>query len=190
MKKSILTVAAVFIASIFVANAQTATASGDVTVNINLHKFQSLTINQSEVNIDFVNQNDYENGSSSDVIEGHLTVSSTGGFAVKVQNVTVGTKLVNGETKTLGNANSPIQIVSTEATKALTDAQYANNVTLEQNATVVSSTKGQFNKDVNVQYFANTDVFTNFQLAEGGYVDNSTATTQYKVQVTYTITVN
>lgn len=187
MKKSILTAAVVLVAGLMGANAQT---SGDVTVNINLHKFQSLTINQNDVNINFQDENDYLNGASSDVIANHLQVSSTGGFVVKVENLTVGTQTANGETKTLGNSDSPIHVITSEGTNKLTDATYANNVKLEKDAVVVSSSKGQFNKDVNVQYVANTDVFTNFALATQGYVDSNNPVTTYKVQVTYTIAVN
>lgn len=191
MKKSILTAAVVLVAGLMGANAQSgATTSGDVTVNINLHKFQSLTINQNDVNINFQDENDYLNGASSDVIANHLQVSSTGGFVVKVENLTVGTQTPNGETKTLGNSDSPIHVITSEGTNKLTDATYANNVKLEKNAVVVSSSKGQFKKDVNVQYVANTDVFTNFRLATQGYVDSNSSETTYKVQVTYTIAVN
>lgn len=191
MKKSILTAAVVLVAGLMGAKAQSAaTTSGDVTVNINLHKFQSLTINQNDVNINFQDENDYLNGASSDVIANHLQVSSTGGFLVKVENLTVGTQTANGETKTLGNSDSPIHVITSEGTNKLTDATYANNVKLEKDAVVVSSSKGQFNKDVNVQYVANTDVFTNFALATQGYVDTNSPVTTYKVQVTYTIAVN
>ena len=187
MKKSILVAVAVMVAGIFTVNAQSKT--GEVTVNINLKKFQTLTINENVVDIDFDTEDHYTNGASSKVVNDHLTVSSTGAFQV------IATAVVpqsNGTTgKMLGVAtHSPLSIVASEGTNALENATYATGDDLLNNTSVVSSTKGQFQKNINVQYFANKADFINLGLINNGYVSNDENTNQYKVQVTYTISVN
>ncbi len=186
MKKSILTAVVVFAAGVFAAQAQT---SGDVTVNINLHKFQTLTVNHASVNIDFETQNDYTNGATSGIQDNHLTVSSTGAFVVKA--TAVAAELNNVTNKTLGETANPLHVTAQAgSTNALTNATYANNTALITDNQIVSSTKGQFNKNVSVEYKANQGLFQNLGLINGDFVSNDQAITTYKVQVTYTISVN
>lgn len=187
MKKSILVAVAVMVAGIFTVNAQSKT--GEVTVNINLKKFQTLTVNQSDVDINFDTEEHYQSGASSDVVNNHLTVSSTGAFYVRATAVVPQTNGTTG--KMLGVAtNSPLSIVATPGTNGLVDATYATGDELLDNTSVVSSTKGQFQKNINVQYFANKADFVNLGLINNGYVSNDENTNTYKVQVTYTISVN
>lgn len=186
MKKSILVAVAVMVAGIFTVNAQT---SSNVTVNINLKKFQTLTVNQSQVDINFDSEDHYQNGASSEVMTDHLTVSSTGAFQVKATAVVPEANTTTG--KEMGVAtSSPLSIVTSAGTKALESASYVNDIELLNNTSVVSSTKGQFQKDINVQYKANRADFVNLGLINNGYVSNDENTNQYKVQVTYTISVN
>lgn len=186
MKKSILVAVAVMVAGIFTVNAQT---TGNVTVNINLKKFQTLTVNQAEVNINFEDEADYTNGASSAVMNDHLTVSSTGAFQVKATAVVPEQNTTTN--KALGAAtSSPLSIVTSAGTEALESASYANDIELLNNTSVVSSTKGQFQKDINVQYKANRADFIGLGLINNGYLTNDMNANQYKVQVTYTISVN
>ena len=186
MKKSILTAVVILAAGVFAAQAQT---SGDVTVNINLHKFQTLTVNHANANINFETQDDYTNGATSGMLDNHLTVSSTGAFVVKA--TAVAPELNTATNKELGLAADPLR-VSAQAgtTNALTAATYASNTALITDNSIVSSTKGQFNKNVSVEYKADQGVFQNLGLINGDYVSNDHAVTTYKVQVTYTISVN
>lgn len=59
--------------------------SGSVAINISLHPIQILKINpvQTEVNISFENEDDYQNGVMN-YQEKHLTVFSTSGYEVSV----------------------------------------------------------------------------------------------------------
>jgi len=186
MKKTILAVVVVLVAGVFTANAQT---SGNVTVNINLKKFQTLTVHQPTVNIDFENEDHYNSGANSGMLDNHLTVSSTGAFVVKATAVTPEANATTS--KSLGVAGtSPLSIISQAGTNALESATYENDVDLNNNTQIASSTKGQFKKDISVQYNANKGLFTNRGLIENGYVTNDMNINTYKVQVTYTISVN
>lgn len=186
MKKSILAVVVVLVAGVFTANAQT---SGNVTVNINLKKFQTLTVNQANVNIDFQTEDHYNSGANSGMLDNHLTVSSTGAFVVKATAVTPEANATTS--KSLGVAtDSPLNIVSQAGTNALENASYVTGVDLLNNTQIASSTKGQFKKDISVQYNANKGHFIDRGLIENGYVTNDMTTNTYKVQVTYTISVN
>jgi len=186
MKKSILAVVVVLVAGVFTANAQT---SGNVTVNINLKKFQTLTVYHSNVNIDFETEDHYNSGANSGVLDNHLTVSSTGAFVVKA--TAVAPELNATTSKELGvAATSPLSIISQAGTNALENATYVNDVDLINDTQIASSTKGQFKKDISVQYNANKGHFINRGLIENGYVTNDMNVNTYKVQVTYTISVN
>lgn len=180
MKKSILA-AVILAAGVFSTQAQTGDKSGQVTVNINLHKFQTLTIKDQTVDINFKTEDHYENGASSEVLNDHMTISSTGAFVVKATAVTG---------KELGVATSPLSITTTKgSSNALDKAQYVNNQALVKGATIVSSSAGQFGKTVDVQYSANTDAYIDMNLINKKLVTDSENTDVYKVQVTYTIAV-
>lgn len=188
MKKSILTAVVVFAAGVFAVQAQSS-PTGEVTVNINLHKFQTLTVNQTTVDIDFVTQDDYTDGATSGMQEDHLTVSSTGAFVVKA--TAVSPEVNNLTNKTLGGTANPLHVTAQAgSTNALTDVTYQTDAALTTGNTIVSSSKGQFNKNVNVEYKANQGVFQSLGLINGDFVSNDEAITTYKVQVTYTISVN
>lgn len=184
MKKSILAVMAVLVASIINVQAQTS-KSGEVTVNINLHKFQNLTVNHDVVNIDFMTEEHYQSGASSQEMNDHITVSSTGAFTVKANSVT--NELVNG--KSLGVATSPLTVTMTDGSNKIDDANYVQNAQLVNGETIVSSDKGQFGKNFNVQYHAKSDDFVNMNLIDQKFVTDDENTITYKVNVTYTIAV-
>lgn len=185
MKNSIL-IAVVFVAGMFTANAQT-TNNGQVNVNINLHKFQTLTINQSDVNIDFITEDHYTNGATSGVIQDQITVSSTGAFAVKATSVTA---MQNANGKQLGTGTSALRVSASAGTNPLEHSPgYANNTELKEDAVLFSADKGQFGKNVSVEYQADQNLFTNLGLINNEFVNQNDNKTTYQVQVVYTIDV-
>ena len=186
MKKSILAVV-VLATGVFSAHAQTGNKSGEVTANINLHKLQTLTINDQSVDIDFMTEDHYRTGASSEVLNDHMTISSTGAFVVNATAV----HAVPNNGKSLGVATSPLSITTSQGSANALDAQaqYVSNKALVRGTTVVSSAVGQFGKTVDVQYSANTDAYINMNLIDRKFVTDDESTNVYQVQVTYTIAV-
>lgn len=183
--KKVISAAAVLVAGIFTVNAQS--NNGQVNVNINLHKFQTLTVNQADVNIDFTTEDHYQHGSSSGSINDHLTVSSTGAFTVKATTVSA---IQNANNKQMGDGTSPLSITATAGSNPLEhNPIYANNTELKNNAVLLSADKGQFGKNVNVEYKADQGLYTQLGLINGEFVDNDKAITTYQVQVVYSIDV-
>lgn len=185
MKNSIL-VAVVLVAGMFTANAQT-TNNGQVNVNINLHKFQTLTINQSDVNIDFITEDHYTSGATSGVIQDQITVSSTGAFAVKATTVSA---IQNANGKQLGTGTSALRVSATAGTNPLEhNPNYATNTELKEEAVLFGADKGQFGKNVSVEYQADQNLFTDLGLIKNEFVNMNENKTTYQVEVIYTIDV-
>ncbi len=83
--KSILSIA-IIAAGLFVGGAMAQTSTDPVTVNVVLNTMQSITVNigQTNVNLIYNSLDDYRDGVSSPQ-EDHLTISSTGAYAVLVE---------------------------------------------------------------------------------------------------------
>src|SRR5690606_12684023 len=60
-------------------------ATGNVTLNVKLYPLQSITVNSTVVDLNYVTADHYKNGVSHDVAN-HLTVFSTGNFKVTVKS--------------------------------------------------------------------------------------------------------
>ncbi len=189
MKKSFFAVVSFAVLSISSSFAQTAT--DQVTVNVNLHKFQTIVVNNSKsVDIDFTTKQDYLNGARSAKQENHLTVSSTGAFVVRVGTATgASNNTTNSTGKQLGADQLKVQ-ASASASSPIADAQYSNAVNISNTAEILRSSKGQFDKNVDVVYIAEQDFFKNSNLINNGFIDNNQAVTTYQVNLTYTITTN
>lgn len=162
-----------------------------VTVNVNLHKFQTIVVNGSKnVDIDFTTKQDYTNGARSAKQDNHLTVSSTGAFVVRVGTATGATNNTTNSTgRQMGADQLKVQ-ASESAANPVTDAQYQNAVNISNTAEILRSSKGQFDKNVDVVYIAEQDFFKNSNLINNGFLDNNLAVTTYQVNLTYTITTN
>ncbi len=185
MKKSILF--AMFVGGVFVANAQlTPTATGSVTLNVNLYPIQHIEVNtlQSDVNLDYKNAEDYKDGVDV-TLDDHLKIYSTGPFAVTVKSTTDKLKGIAGNSEEIDAANIKI-LASAGKTKALANTQYASAVSLSQGGAELfsnSQTGGNMNT-FNVNYKAQhvEDLYMN------KYKKGSTPTV-YTTNVTYTIAV-
>lgn len=150
----------------------------NVTLNVRLKPIQTLVVNNTQkiVNLDYVTKDDYANGVSS-LNADHLNIFSTGGFQVKVKS---GNSALQNGNKSI-EANT-IQIIATAGSDAVNGAQYAQNVQLSNNETMlVSSSNGGVDKKISIEYKgagANT------------YLDNYIAgqdPTVYTTELTYTI---
>lgn len=120
--------------------------SGNVTLNVNLHSIQSLTINPSQeiVDLDYYTKADYLNGVSS-LQQDHLEVYSTGGFKIQVTS----SDLVNpNETIPV----STITLVASDGSDALIGVDYSPTILSSSPTTIVSSNLGGADKTFNVEY--------------------------------------
>ncbi|MCX8523282.1 hypothetical protein OF897_05010 [Chryseobacterium formosus] len=167
-----------FTALAIVAFATTAKAQNQVKLNVILRPIQTLTIkeDQKDVNLEYVTTADYQNGVSK-TNDNHLTIYSTGGFQVKVQANNANMEL-NGKNM----AVSTIKLTTSAGSQALENATYKQDLPLSASeTTIVSSTSGAVNKNVNVKY-------------QGGgantYIDNYVAgqnPSTYKATLVYSI---
>lgn len=159
--------------------------SDNVTLNIKLHKIQSLVVNtgQKTVNLEYKEIGDYAGGVTSDQKD-HLEVFSTGGF--KISAKTSGSKLIGTE----GN-NEAIDVEDVQLQASFGSENSLSDVTMlptSLSATdqdIVSSSKGGRDLKFNVQYKTkhDADAYIN-------HYRNSENPTVYSTQVTYTIAPN
>ena len=160
--------------------------SDNVTLNIKLHKIQSLVVNsgQKMVNLDYTDIEHYANGVTSDQKD-HLEVFSTGGF--KISAKTSGTTLLNGtngndETIDVGDVQL---LASLGSSNSLNDASMSVKDLSNTDQDIVSSSKGGRDLKFNVQYKTNHDAD-----AYINHYRNSENPTVYTTTVTYTIAPN
>ncbi|UFH32261.1 hypothetical protein LNP04_00745 [Chryseobacterium sp. C-71] len=150
----------------------------NVTLNVRLKPIQTLVVNNAQKNVDlnYVTKNDYANGVSS-MNADHLNIFSTGGFQVKVKS---GNSALQNGNKSI-EANT-IQIIATAGSDAVNGAQYAQNVQLSNNETMlVSSSNGGVDKKISIEYKGE---------GQNKYLDNYIAgqdPTVYTTELTYTI---
>lgn len=159
--------------------------SDDVTLNIKLHKIQSLVVNtgQKTVNLEYKEIGDYAGGVTSDQ-EDHLEVFSTGGF--KISAKTSGTTLngTNGNDKTIDVGDVQL-LASLGSSNSLNDASMSATNLSASDKDIVSSSKGGRDLKFNVQYKTNHDAD-----AYINHYRNSENPTVYTTTVTYTIAPN
>lgn len=178
MKKVILTLSVMFLG--IVAFAQ---ETGNVTLNVKLNPIQTLVVNpaQEVVDLEYSSENDYANGVTSGALADHLSVFSTGGFAVTVKSS--GAHLTN--TATSGahgdiEANT-IQIVPTDGTNPITDATNTIVSLSSSEQTIVSSLYGAVDKTINMEYKgADANAYIDYYVA-------GQDPTVYTTELTYTI---
>lgn len=185
MKKIVTTSLMVFIGIAAYAQPATSQSSGTVTLNVKLHPIQTLTVNPNSkiVDLEYKTEAQYSNGVKSAVLADHLTVYSTGGFAVSVKSS--GTHLI-----TNANANpthgqieaSSVKVSAFEGSKPITSVKNGEHVPLSSTeTTIVSSDYGAVNKTINVQYEgAGADTYINNYIA-------TQKPTVYTTELTYTI---
>lgn len=149
-------------------------AQNSVTLNVKLYPIQTLLVNSSQNNVDleYVNREDYKNGVTSEQ-QDHLTIYSTGGFQVKVSAVAITADTAAAE---------KISVIPSSGSKPLNSAHViytGKNLTAVEQP-IISATKGAIDKNVNISYKgAGADAFV-------GYTQNN-KTANIGYTVVYTI---
>src|SRR5690554_8136294 len=78
----------IILSSMMIAFGIAAQAQSNVTLNVKLNPIQTLVVNpaQETVELEYSSKDDYANGVTSGALTDHLSVFSTGGFAVTVKS--------------------------------------------------------------------------------------------------------
>lgn len=156
--------------------------SDNVTLNIKLHKIQSLVVNtgQKTVNLEYKEIGDYAGGVTSDQKD-HLEVFSTGGFKISAKTSEATLNGTNGNDKTIDVGNVQL-LASLGTSNSLNDASMPVKDLSNTDQDIVSSSKGGRDLKFNVQYKTNHDAD-----AYINHYRNSENPTVYTTTVTYTI---
>lgn len=159
--------------------------SDNVTLNIKLHKIQSLVVNtgQKTVNLEYKEIGDYAGGVTSDQKD-HLEVFSTGGFKISAKTSGATLNGTNGNDKTIDVGDVQL-LASLGSSNSLNDASMSVKDLSNTDQDIVSSSKGGRDLKFNVQYKTNHDAD-----AYINHYRNSENPTVYSTQVTYTIAPN
>src|SRR5690606_22619959 len=109
MKKIILT-SAIMLTALVTSLAQEQLPSDQVTLNVILTPFQTISVNsgQKTVDLEYNAANKYSEGVSK-ALSDHLTVQSTGAFIVKVSSVAFSTNGSGTTTKTIESTGIAIE---------------------------------------------------------------------------------
>jgi hypothetical protein len=181
--KNFLLTGALLIMALFSVNgvmAEGPAESGQTTVTIRLKPMQAITVNQSNVLLEYATINDYSNGVEESV-EGHLTVHSVGPFTVRVKAESDFNYTGVGTNDAI--PASHVQLTATGSTGSLGDTPL---VTLDKETgtpLITSSTSGGFDMSYDVNYSTKNSNGNAFQYAKhlGG---------AYTAVVTYEISSN
>lgn len=158
--------------------------SGDVTLNIKLHKIQSLVVNtgQTTVNLEYKEIDDYAEGVQSKK-DNHLIIYSTGGFEIKAASQAA---VLTGPDNNLNIDIADILLTASKGNNNdLNTYTFPTDAALTQSGTsLIKSSKGGNNVNFNVNYkAAGNDKYLNH------YVKGEDPTV-YTTTVTYTIAPN
>ncbi len=152
-------------------------AQNKVTLNINLKPVQTLVINntQTEVTLNYLTKDDYQNGVSATQND-HLTIYSTSGFQVKV----------SGNSQTISSSSLPINSLSVAPSSGSAPIP-SQHVIYQENQLdvlekpIITSNIGGINKNFNIAYHgANANQYIN------DYKINAVNNT-HVYEITYTI---
>lgn len=179
MKNLLLIIAIVFSLGVsFAAHAQS--NYDQVTLNVRLYPIQTIVVNpaQRTVNLDYSSPDDYNDGVSIE-LEDHLSIYSTGGFAVKVKSSSSTLESQHNDVTEDIDA-SDIKITATDGTNSSGSTFTDLNLT-DQYEVLISNNTGGVNKNYNITYeAAGGDTYIN------KYFDVENPTT-YSTYVQYTI---
>jgi len=188
MKKIILTSAIIFatVAASFAQNSTPATEiqqrTDAATLNVILNPIQTLMVNsaQKTVDLEYKNKGDYANGVTSEQAD-HLTIYSTGAFAITVQSASNDIeKVIAGKTQSISASTIKIK-ASKGSSNSLGGASYSSVSLSTKPTDLISSGTGGVEKNFNVTYSG---------MGANGYVNiyfNDEKPTVYTTTVTYAI---
>lgn len=173
MKNQILTIAAIALSVIgFTANKANAQATGTTELTVNLADVRVITVAQPTVAISLSTAADYTNGKSS-TQNNHISVTSTGGYVVKVK--------ADNANMTDGTNNIPVSTIAITPTVASGTAPTLSNVSglTTSDQTIATGAAGTLATVFNVQY-----------TASGGANYLNKPAGAYSVDIQYTIEPN
>lgn len=183
---------ALIVASLFSVNsvmAQTSTTATDnVIVNLKFKPIMSITVGVDNVDLTYATVDDYSNGKTTDVIEDHIIINSTGAFEVNVK--------ADGDFKRIGGGVDeiiPVGHVKIHASEGSVAPKFGTttfsdkaSLTKTDYTLVLSATGGGIGIKYNVEY-DNKD-----EGDDNAYIDmykagaNGTESV-YSANITYTI---
>lgn len=181
--KRVLFSAALFFISVLAGKAQTGKVADNVTVNIKLYPIHTLVLNPASehkvVDLEYKTENDYLNGVSA-VRENHLSIFSTGGYAVTVKSTNA--ELTSQINSPNGNINAnTINITASNGTNSNNEAAYFSQALSTMGGTILTATNGGIENTYNIIYNGkNGNAYLNYYVAG----QNPTV---YTTTVTYTI---
>lgn len=179
--RKFLALAAFTFATVFTFNANAQSDYDQVTLNVRLYPIQTIVVNagQKTVNLDYITVENYSDGVSLEQ-QDHLSVYSTGGFAVNVKSSSSTLESIHNDVTENINA-SDIKVTPALGTSALSGSTLnAINLT-DQNQVLISNSIGGVDKTFNITYeAAGADAYVN------KYFDVENPTT-YSTYVVYTI---
>lgn len=155
--------------------------SDNVTLNIKLHKIQSLVVNtgQKTVNLEYSTIENYDKGVEVEK-EDHLEVFSTGGFKISAKTSGETLNGIDGNEKTI-DAKDVQLLASLGTSNSLDDASMSETNLSASDKDIVSSDAGGRGLKFNIKYkAAGGDAYINHYVKGEG-------PTVYTTQVTYTI---
>lgn len=186
MKRIILTSAIIF-AVIAGAFAQTpTTTSSDVTLNVILHKIQSIQVIGTTVDMNYESISDYEGGVTVNKT-GHLSVFSVGGFSVKVNSALA--NLTSSATEKIEASSITVQASAGASTLGAAVTYETAAALTPTPGLLFSSTKGGIAEKFDVAYKGKGNlIYAN----AAKFVDavGASATTTHSTTVTYSIEPN
>jgi len=177
MKKTLL-FSALLAVTAFTATAQ---SSAEVALSVTLHPIQTIEINSGKsVNLDYVEKDHYTNGVTSDQLD-HLSIYSTGAFAVNVRSTATTLKNPNTAVVTTDIAAKDIKITPSLGSSELRGSVLKTVRLSIEPQLLISNTKGGFDKKFNINYAAaGADKYVNKYFKEE-------SPTVYSTTVVYTI---
>ncbi len=131
--------------------------TAQATVNVRLHPIQTIMVNSGQtVNLDYKTELDYAKGVNTTQAD-HLTVYSTGAFAVTVQSDNE--KLTSSDSRVKSDINaSDIWVTASKGSNTIAEAKFEDPVSLSKSAKpLFSSSVGGVHKNFNVNYKAMGD---------------------------------
>ncbi len=160
-------------------------AQQQATVNVNLYPIQTIIVNATNatVDLDYITAADYNDGVDATIVD-HLSIYSTGAFAVKIKSDLATLESTNaGITENIASSDILVTASAGTAANTITGATYQGAVALTTTPQeLFESATGGVNKSFTVNYAAkgaaNTYVNKYFN------VENPTV---YTTTVTYSI---
>jgi hypothetical protein len=151
--KNFLLTGALLIVALFSVNSVMADApvatTGTNNVHITLNGIQSITVDQTDVNLVYTTIEDYTNGVESPLLTNHLTVYSVGPFAVKVTSEGI---FKNGDNKSISAGTVTITAEKQESSPGVLNPVEITTGSAITEQALITSEVGGFNKKYNVKY--------------------------------------